>query len=407
MPNWYRGMLFWRSDVCNIVGGHDYQTATPKYRLAHDMVQKRIFALGYRNDLFEQYDRTIRDERYRMLRNGEVFARRFGKKYASIAFMELKGYLDKRVTCWDRWHEVSIDPTFPEKPIEFPLVGVTPLIKEKFKTMRQWVFGAFVPDVAQFVERRNCYDLLDDFVLVDGYVTEEDHHGRRVFVSMDGLLMPNTAIGIVKESYRDARIVHPQFYYSFHGESPWSLNWYTAEEGCEECRVVLGPELVRGGGFVNSRREDIPVELLTVRYNWESYHSVQNDVGGSLLAPKMAQSLDLKLLPHKWEYVDSDGRLAARYYNLRTDMRSVELFYVRKDLLVQYATMRKQVFLIGYWGERQISYKQYDKYKMVYKHWQSGDDSFSGIFDPLKRMGKKKILRGAHKTGVYRSGRCG
>ena len=369
-------------DLAYIVGGHDYQTNTPEYRQVHELVQKRIFALGYRNDLFEQLDRNIRDEQYRMSRSGELFARRFGKKYASVAFMELKGYLDKKVTCWDRWHEVSIDPTFPEAPLEFPLSEATKLIKEKFINMRKWIFGGFVPNVVEFATRRNWQDLRTEFVLVDGYVTEEDNYGRRLFISMDGLLVPKDGIGLVKESCYDARIIHPHFYYSFHGESPWSLNWYTAEEGCEECRVVLSPELVRGGGFVNSRGEDIPVELLTVRYNWESYHSIQNDVGGALLSPNMAQSLGLKLVPHKWEYVDSDGQLAARYYDLRTDMRSIELFYVRKDLLVRYAKMRKLTFRIGYWGERQISYKQHDKYKDLYKKWKPGDDKFGGIIDP-------------------------
>lgn len=374
-------------DLSYIVGGHDYQTDTPQYLQAYDLIQKRIFVLGYRNELFEQYDRTIRDERFRPFRNGEVFARRFGKKYASIAFMELKGCLDEKVTCWDRWHEVSIDPTFPEKPLEYPFSGDVPLIKRPFKSMRRWIYEGFVPNVSQFTVKKGLADSLSEFILVDGYVAEEDKHGRRIFVSLDGLLVPKEEIGVVRKSYCDARIIHPHFYYAFHGESPWSLNWYKAELGCKDSRVDLRPELVRDGTFINSCRESIPVELITVRYNWESYHSVQNDVGGCLLSANMAQCLGLRLTPHKWEYVDGEGQLAARYYSSQTDARTIEMLYVRKDLLELYTKMSGKVFLMGYWGERQISYKKHDKYISVYKRLQSGYMKFSGFVDPISSKG--------------------
>lgn len=370
-------------DLVHLVGGYDYQTDTSEYRKAFKLVKSRIFKLGYRNNLFEQYDRDIIDRRYRMLRSKDLFVRRFGKKYATIAFMELKGYRDKEVLCWDRWHEVSIDPTFPEPPLEFPSNSAL-LIKDKYRDMRQWIYGGFIPNVSQFMKCKYLEECVsEEFVLVDGYVSEEDKTGRRIFILMDGLLIPNDSLDAVKKSYCDVRIHRREFYYSFHGESPWSLNWYAVGEGGDGSRVALKPELVGDGGFVNHHGDNIPVELLTVRYNWESYHSVQNDVGGWLLTPKMVQSLGLRLLSHKWEYVDKKGRLAARYYSSQTSDQSIDLFYVRKDLLLRYAKMRKMVFMVGFWGERQINYKEHDKYKSIYKNWQSGNDRFDGFIDPI------------------------
>ena len=370
-------------DLAHVVGGRDYQTNTSQYKKAYDQVQKRIFALGYRDEQFEKYDRFIRDDRYRSNRQEELFATRFGKKYALIAYMELKGRVDKKIECWDRWHEISIDPTFPDAPQQLPLWKSHPLIKGKFRNMRQWLYGGFSPDIGRLAAGAFMEGSAADFVLINGYMKEEDNFGRRVFVKIDGLLTPAKTLAVVEKHYDSMRIDCPQFYYSFHGESPWSLNWRSAAPEYDQFGIKLKPELVDDNLPKDSKGSNIPVELLTVCYTWESYHSIQNNVGGYLLSAYVAQRLGLRLVPHKWEYVDRDGNLAGRYYSSKDTSRSAELFYLRKDLLEKYTKKRKMIFRIGYRGELQIAYGHYDKHKAVYERWRAGDDMFCGFLDPL------------------------
>lgn len=110
----------------------------------------------------------------------------------------------------------------------------------------------------------------------------------------------------------------------------------------------------------------LPVERIVEWYNWESYHSEENDANGMVLTTFFAQTMGLRIRPHKWEYEDGDGRLAARYCAGKAEMSRHELFYVRKDILCGYLARQRQVFRLGSWGERGIYYKNRESYPRIY-----------------------------------------
>lgn len=351
-------------DVPHMLGYGDYDTGSPRYKRVMDLIERRIFALGYRNELFGKHDDAIREGFYRRRGDGgrNLYVVEFGRKYSRIAYMEMKGTLSPKFAPWGRWHEVGIDPSFPNRPQPYP--GAVPsLLSGAPSDMRKFLFGGFVPKFRSLYAGQTFADTDDEWVLVDGYLEERDSEGRQIIVKIGGFL---TVAGQDERLRRVQRgLVNRigEHYYSFHGETPWSPNWRSAEDvpvgRCPKSRPAMMDGKQDGG-------RPLPVERIVEWYNWESYHSEENDAQGMVLTAFFAQMMGLRIRPHQWEYEDEDGRLAARYCSGRAEMSRHELFYVRKDILCGYLARRRQVFRLGSWGERGIYYKNRDAYHLIF-----------------------------------------
>ena len=372
---------FVNKDIPHMLGGGDYATNTPEYRRTYPLIEKRIYDLGYRNTIFE-IDKDIWGGNYSN-RYNDLYMYRFGKKYALIAYMEMKGCLDRQIHAWDRWHEINIDPTFPGPPDVFPASESIEIIN-KFTNMRDWVWNGYCPDVGKLSKGTFFSDANDEWILVDGYIVEEPTDGRRLFIDLHGFLSSENDVNELLEKYYAFNVGARQFHYSFHGESPWSLNWrapcYEPEWGYD---LKLRPEMNDSAPYRENDGKQISMELLVVNYCWEHYHSEENQENGTLLGSYFANKMNLRIVPHRWEYVDRKGKVAARFCRTKTDSTRMDLFYIRRDVLERYARIRRKVFRIGYWGERQVQYTVREKYHSVFEGFKDYDNAFKGMLAPL------------------------
>ena len=99
----------------------------------------------------------------------------------------------------------------------------------------------------------------------------------------------------------------------------------------------------------------IRLELPSIHFGWESYHSSHNDFSGfSLPAPRLIQHLGLASKNREIDFYDSMGKSGTLSREAgdgwKGDRHS--LLYVRADLLRRYLTATRQVLVWCNWGER-------------------------------------------------------
>jgi hypothetical protein len=99
----------------------------------------------------------------------------------------------------------------------------------------------------------------------------------------------------------------------------------------------------------------VRLELPSMKYAWESYHSMHNTYSGfNLPAPSLIQRLGLFCRDREIDFFDATGRPATLYReagdSLKGDRHS--LLYVRSDLLRRYLAETRQVLIWCNWGER-------------------------------------------------------
>jgi hypothetical protein len=99
----------------------------------------------------------------------------------------------------------------------------------------------------------------------------------------------------------------------------------------------------------------IRLELPSVHFGWESYHSSHNDFSGfDLPGPRLIQRLGLASKNREIDFYDSMGKPGTLYREGGDGWKGDRhrLLYVRADLLRRYLTDTRQVLVWCNWGER-------------------------------------------------------
>lgn len=124
----------------------------------------------------------------------------------------------------------------------------------------------------------------------------------------------------------------PSYYYIYAGEMPFStipgLLAADEQEGDHYEYMVSAEQWSDNGVAV-----DIPVQ----KYNWESYHSVVNQVSGvSLPAKHICEELSLRYCANTWDLHDASG-VASLYREVdeHGSQANGSFCYLRRDLLGQ------------------------------------------------------------------------
>ena len=100
----------------------------------------------------------------------------------------------------------------------------------------------------------------------------------------------------------------------------------------------------------------IRIEVPSIQFGWESYHSTQNEFSGFRLpAPKLIQRLGLASKNREIDFYDAAGNPGSLYREAGDGWKGNRhsLLYVRADLLRRYLTETRQVLVWCNWGERE------------------------------------------------------
>jgi hypothetical protein len=100
----------------------------------------------------------------------------------------------------------------------------------------------------------------------------------------------------------------------------------------------------------------IRVEVPSIQFGWESYHSTQNDfLGFDFPAPRLIQRLGLATKNREIDFYDGAGNPGTLYREAGDGWKGSRhsLLYIRADLLRRYLTETRQVLIWCNWGERE------------------------------------------------------
>ena len=103
----------------------------------------------------------------------------------------------------------------------------------------------------------------------------------------------------------------------------------------------------------------VAVDITVQDYNWESYHSVENQSSGASLPSKqLCEALNLRYCANKWDLHDAAG-VASLYRKIDENGSDVSgsVSYLRRDLLDRYLMQSGKVLVWLMWGERGFHYR--------------------------------------------------
>lgn len=379
----------------------NYDDENPEYVKVRAKIERRIFDLGYRKERFEAPEREIGGMSFRARDEHKVD--RYGKKYSWIAYFEMWGEREatRALPDWrlgERTPDCGVDPSFPKPPPEW-----TPPIPDLFGNPSidtdTWVAGGFTPNWRSLLVVPEINGHVGDWVLVEGYVQGvDDDHDRELFAFLRGAFVER----------RDVRRVRGKFlsveypgnnklpegateHYLFAAEAGRRTNYarhllqrngryrrqmreaferfatfprrHRAHRGVD--RVRSAAQSVEEDGSIrieffapDLRMRRIPgirVELPSIHFGWESYHSVHNSFSGfDLPAPSLIQRLGLASKNREIDFFDATGRPGTLYRAAGGGWghNRHRLLYVRADLLRRYLRETRQTLVWFNWGER-------------------------------------------------------
>jgi hypothetical protein len=360
-----------------------------------------MFDLGYRKERFDALDREIGSTSFRARDEHKVD--RYGKKYSWIAYFEMWGEREatRALPDWrlgERTSDCGVDPSFPKPPPDW-----TPPIPDLFGDMdantEAWVEGGYTPAWKSLLVVPEINGHQGEWVLVDGYVRgANEDHDRELFAFLRGAFVAR----------RDVRSLRAKFlavdypgnnkipegateHYLFAGEAGRRNNYarhllqrngryrrqvreafdrYVTIKTREKTpRAAIEVSFVSPAGertgeslieffgpAVRTRHvPGIRLELPSIHFGWESYHSAQNDFSGfDLPAPSLIQRLGLASKNREVDFYDAAGRPGTLYREAGDGWKGNRhsLLYVRADLLRRYLTETRQVLVWCNWGER-------------------------------------------------------
>ncbi len=387
-------------------------------REAEEQLWWRIYGLGYSLDLFGEIDQELSSLDGRM--GGHRFVKRvdgYGAKYCRIATLELAGLRDD-LGLIERWSDragerlslVDIDPSFPEPEPDRPVISAD-FLGDRSLSLQDWILNGEAPDLGPYLVVGEVDGEPGPWVLVDGYVNQEEPASHRnLFVFPRGLLVPAATV--------DAVVAHlerqdlggrwlpdvPHDAYRFGGEVPWCETYppngpvdldfevdariVTAIDhevvitrdgvevppGTAEFARLLAanlsarrnPAAAEPGVTVErvevekERREPIyatyAVTLPVREDRWEDYHSVVNP-GRSVDTPtrEITEVLGLVGRPQTFDLFEQIGSRASITVASGEPWHTThKLTYLRQDLLDRYLAEAAEHLVWGIWGERTV-----------------------------------------------------
>jgi hypothetical protein len=322
------------------------------------------YALGYRDELFRETERSI-DETSRFPDRGKVD--RYGKKYGWIGLQTHAALLADRGTPPDHL-EVDIDPSFPQQP---PPLGLTLPTWARSTPVdeKRWLRAGVVKVPADLVEVSELEGEVGPWLLTHAFLEAKDvTTGRRTFGLFNTVLVD--VADVARLVAHLTTVVHPgrdlidipAAYYSFAGEIPWNDRFAAPEPGHPPQSVYEGVLRLPGG--------DLDFEIVSHDFSWESYHSPLNDANGYTPGKLISAAADLRALPHGFDQAEPGGRLAARAFSAPAGFDG-NLLYQRLDVLKAYAAGRA-IVTFG-WGERNTQFAWPDQIEpTIQKVYQEG-----------------------------------
>ena len=340
----------------------NYDEKNPDYVQVYAKIERRMFNLGYREARFKDVETEICRMSTYTQKRGKVD--RYGKKYSWIAYFEMRGEREASFQLPDlhlgeRTSDCGIDPSFPKRPCNW-----TPPIPDLFGdssiSTEAWVEGGFTPNWQPLLVVPEINGIQGEWILVEGYVRGANESlDRSLFAFLRGLILSRGNTRSFKETF--LAIAYPGNNKIPHGATEFYL--YAGEAGrrqnfarqlcqrngryCRQIETVFRDSANHLPGF----RLEIP----TIHFGWESYHSSCNDFSGFYLpAPSLIQRLGLASKSREINFYDSTGKPATLYREDGEEWSGNRhnLLYIRADLLKCYLTSTRQVLVWCNWGER-------------------------------------------------------
>jgi hypothetical protein len=168
----------------------NYDDKHKGYQEVRANVLWRVYKLGYSHESFKDIDSYI--SQFNWDRSEHIKVDRYGKKYSWIAFYELAGYLEDKGVFSERneqrFSDADIDPSFPEAPRSYSLIKSDYI--DRHSTIEDWIDNGPIPNLKHYLVVNNLCGLRGKWVLIDGFVTQEDLDAKRdIFVFMRGFLV--------------------------------------------------------------------------------------------------------------------------------------------------------------------------------------------------------------------------
>lgn len=379
----------------------NYDDKNPEYIRVRAKIERRIFDLGYRKERFDALEREIGSSFSRIRDEHKVD--RYGKKYSWIAYFEMWGEREAKMALPDsrlgeRAPDCGPDPSFPKRPPDW-----TPPIPDLFGDLgigtEAWVEGGFTPAWKPLLVVPEINGHQGEWVLVAGYVrgVNEDLD-RELFAFLRGVFVAPRDMHSLRAKF--LAIDYPgnskipegaTEHYLFAGEAGRRNNyarhlfhrngryrrqvqeafdsWIPIKTKDSSPRTLVTVTFNSPEGEQTSeslielfgqspRMRHIPgirLEIPSIHFGWESYHSEYNDFSGfDLPAPSLIRRLGLASKNREVDFYDAVGRPGTLYREARAERRGNrhKLLYVRADLLHRYLTETRQVLVWCNWGER-------------------------------------------------------
>ena len=391
----------------------NYDDKNPEYVKVRAKIERRIFDLGYRTARFKSAEADI--GRMSSYSRNESKVDRYGKKYSWIAYFEMWGQREagKELPDWKmgtRTSDCGVDPSFPKSPLKW-----NPPIPNLFGDLaigtEAWVESKFTPDWSSLLVVPEINGHQGDWILLEGYVNGiNEEFDRELFTFLRGLFIAPQDVEALRAKFMD--IEYPgngeipdaaTEHYLFAGEAGRSTNYaknLLQRDGRYKQQVVeafdryvpvktgLSPSLPTVNVVAMSSADEeqgetlfdftmqpsrlrrvrgVRIELPAIQFDWESYHSAQNDFAGfSLPAPSLIQQLRLTSRNREIDFFDEAGRPATLYKTGGEGWNGNRhnLLYIRADLLRKYLSETQQVLVWCNWGERDW-FKKMENHVMI------------------------------------------
>jgi len=378
----------------------NYDHEHPEYVRVRSTIERRIFDLGYREQLFKDVEHDLGRNSWNAKDEHKVD--RYGKKYSWIAYFEMWGERDalQRLPDWrqdNRTSDCGVDPTFPKRPPDWS-PPMPDLFGEPRASTEAWVASGYSPDWRSLLVVPEINGHRGEWVLVDGYVNGDDHaHDRQLWGFLRGAFVARKDVQTLRQKYDKVafrgsdRIPEPASEHYVYGAEPGhrsnyghslyqangryrrqtqrAFDEYVEEPGPPQRRIFISKYNSIAKTEVSMAKEilhefDIPlrrlvpgvrIELPSMKFAWESYHSVHNTFSGfSLPAPSLIQRLGIFCRDREIDFFDAAKQPATLYREAGDGWKGNQhaLLYIRADLLRRYLAETRQVLVWCNWGER-------------------------------------------------------
>ena len=346
-----------------IPGRSNYDDRSPEYQRVLPAIVSRMLALGYDPEQFEAVDRQMNSGP--RMGSDKHKVDRYGKKYGWIAYFEMWGIRYAQGLLAEgrsaRPSDADIDPTFPLEAASIDL-SLPDLFSSQPTVTGDWMVKGPQPDYRGILEIAEIDGVTGPWVVLDGFLEQNaPADDRQVFTFVRGVLVDSGEVDRLCKLFtgleypgNDAIPEAPSYYYTYAGEMPFStIPGIPIANGREDDRdeyMVSADRWSSSGVTV-----DIPVQ----KYNWESYHSVENQSSGvSLPSKRLCEALSLRYRFNKWDLHDALGVASlCREVGEYGSQISGSFSYLRRDLLDKYLTQFGKAMVWLMWGERGFHYR--------------------------------------------------